>query len=342
MVAMEIPRTAEPELATVEAELVSQRFDPSGSMEASLAAMVRHQVHLLKSYESEILARCDAKDVHQMHVLSWRLRELIMIQGFPVGKKERSRLNGDLERLGRVLGKVRDLDILIEKTESYAASRSRIDLSDFIGALRADQEELREKVRKHLRGSDYSRLRQSLEQITATAKAGRVPDPESGDATVRPSSVATILPAVLLKRYGRTRAYDEHLDGPLPLRIERFHLLRIEAKRLRYLLEFFKDYLAPDCLALIKRLRRLHDLLGQVQDAQTACSLISRYLETGTVSGKAMSGKYNNLALQSSVLKYLAYRQSELRTCIHRFPLVWRTVLGGWFAGRLAYLVGRL
>jgi len=324
------------------AESSPERLDSSSSMEGSIASMLRHQVRNMVSHESGLLAGSNGEDLHELRVLSRRLRELFSIDGVYGQKKDTKRLRKGLQHLGQVLGAVRDLDILIESTEAYAASRSRTDLSDFIGALRSEHEVRREKAKKYIMGSDYSRLKESIELLAGRAKKSAEHYPDSGEAVVRPSSVSTILPSVLLARYGYLRAYDGWLDSSGPLRVDRFHRLRIEAKRLRYLIEFFQDYLGPECKPLIQRIKQVQDLLGRMQDAQTACCLIRQYLEVGNLRGKATSGKYEALATQSSLIKYLAARQSELRTCVRRFPSVWRLVSSRWFALRLANLVGRL
>ncbi len=318
------------------------RLDASACMDEAIAAIARRYLRRLIAHESGLLAGINGEDLHEMRVLLRRLRELIALKGQTGGKKDGKRLKKHLQRLGRVLGSVRDLDVLIERTESYAARRSRTDLTAFIGALRSERDARREKTQKYLASDEYSRLKESLELFVDKLKKCGESNPDWDNAAVDPSSVATIFPAALLTRYGRLRAYEGRLEVAGALDVKRCHRLRMEEKRLLYLIDFFQDYLGPECKPLTGRLKRLHDLLGRLQDAQSACTLIGRYLEEGNFGGKTSKAKYEALATQSSIIKYLAAAQSDLRTCLKRLPAVWQPVAGRWFAARLAYLVGRL
>jgi CHAD domain-containing protein len=100
-------------------------------------------------------------------------------------------------------------------------------------------------------------------------------------AAPRPQRVAQVLPGVLYADMGTVWAFEGQLGGPdTPL--PRFHALRIACKGLRYTLEFFEDVLGPGARPLIKRVKRLQDHLGDLQDAVVTSGILRDYITWGT------------------------------------------------------------
>jgi CHAD domain-containing protein len=57
------------------------------------------------------------------------------------------------------------------------------------------------------------------------------------------------------------------------------HALRIDCKRLRYLFEFFHPIYGKSLNRLIGRLKKLHDVLGEFQDACVATQRLRQYAD---------------------------------------------------------------
>ncbi len=71
-------------------------------------------------------------------------------------------------------------------------------------------------------------------------------------------------------------------DAHFALDTELFHQARIEAKRLRYLLEPLSAAV-PEVRPLVKRMKSLQDVLGEIQDTRVLTELISRALESQAI-----------------------------------------------------------
>src|SRR5579859_3932158 len=56
--------------------------------------------------------------------------------------------------------------------------------------------------------------------------------------------------------------------------VRELHNLRIAAKRLRYTLEIFEDFLPGDCKPLVKELEQLQEELGQLHDSDVMIALL--------------------------------------------------------------------
>jgi hypothetical protein len=59
-----------------------------------------------------------------------------------------------------------------------------------------------------------------------------------------------------------------------PYRVKELHDLRIAAKRLRYTLEIFEDYLPAFCKKAVSELTRLQDELGDLHDSDVMIALL--------------------------------------------------------------------
>lgn len=59
-----------------------------------------------------------------------------------------------------------------------------------------------------------------------------------------------------------------------PYAVKDLHNLRIAAKRLRYTLEIFEDYLPRECKAAVKELEQIQDELGQLHDSDVLIALL--------------------------------------------------------------------
>ena len=78
-----------------------------------------------------------------------------------------------------------------------------------------------------------------------------------------------------------------HGTAILQASIADLHRLRIDIKRLRYVLEFFRDVLGTGVRPVIRALTRAQDHLGGLQDAEVARERIRAFLRTRKKDRKA-------------------------------------------------------
>jgi CHAD domain-containing protein len=124
-----------------------------------------------------------------------------------------------------------------------------------------------------------------------------------------------LVPTLIYNRYQVVRSYETVIEGAP---IETLHALRIDCKRLRYSLEFFREVLAPEAEDVIKEVVTIQDHLGDLHDADVACSLLVGFLE-GWV--RAEQRERINV---SGVTRYLVVKQTDLRELIESFPEAWQ------------------
>ena len=114
------------------------------------------------------------------------------------------------------------------------------------------------------------------------------------------------------------------------------HALRIECKRLRYTLEFFREVLGSEVEEVITEVVRLQDHLGDLNDADVANAMLSDFLFAAPGTAPA------ERVIAPGVVAYLAVKQRELQTLIESFPLTWerfnRPEVRNWLASAVAVL----
>ncbi len=116
------------------------------------------------------------------------------------------------------------------------------------------------------------------------------------------------------------RAYETILqDAP----IERLHMLRIEFKKFRYTIEYFREVLGKRGFNIIESVKTLQDHLGDMNDAQIASQILREFIDSWEIDASAASG-YERESI-AEVANYLAARLAERRQLLDDFPLTWET-----------------
>jgi CHAD domain-containing protein len=205
--------------------------------------------------------RDDVEGVHEMRKAARRLRA--MLQSFRPFT-DRNWTEGMIERLrwiGRVLGAVRDLDVLRERL-IIAAREIALDPADFLSALDERRIEPCRALAAELEGETFWDLIRALSSAVPHPPVTRDADQACEDA----------LPAVAHKAWKRLAKRARELD-PSDEDTD-FHEVRIRTKRLRYVAEAAAATLERDhakaAAQLARSANKLLDLLGGHQDAVVA------------------------------------------------------------------------
>lgn len=282
----------------------------------------------------------DIEDLHDMRVATRRLRAAFEVfeDAFEPGALK-PYLKG-LRAAGRALGKVRDLDVLMEKAEHWAADDSQtagpLDLSPLLAHWRTGREAARTEMLALLDSREYALFKRQFNIFLSTPGAGarRVEsDPPA------PISVRHLAPVLIYTRLAATRAYGPYLHAAP---VERLHALRIEFKKLRYTVEYFQEVLGRRAASVIEDIKALQDHLGNLNDAQVAATLLAAFI----AGEDAPLGQPSEPAPQDEldgVRAYLASRQTERLALQESFEATWKKhFANAHFRRSLAWAVGGL
>jgi CHAD domain-containing protein len=216
----------------------------------------------------------DIEELHDMRVATRRMRAAFEVFGDAFDRKAiKVHLKG-LRATGRALGRVRDLDVFMEKAQQYLDSvpqEQRSGLDPLLSLWEKERREDRAEMLDYLDSQDYENFKRKFLKFVTTPGAGALRT--SAD---RPDQVKLITPILVYTRLAAVRVYGSILDSAT---IDQLHALRIEFKKLRYTLEFFSEVLGNETKRLIADIKKLQDHLGDLNDADVACTILREFID---------------------------------------------------------------
>jgi CHAD domain-containing protein len=304
--------------------------------EAGRKIMLFHFAEMLRHEEGTRLG-ADIEELHDMRVATRRLRAAfdIFTEAFDP-KTIKKHLKG-LRAAGRALGRVRDLDVFIEKARQYLDSlppEQRSGLDPLVATWTEQREAARAGMLVYLDSAEYAAFKAKFNGFVQTPGKGvRVPEGTSP----APGLVREAAPVLIYTRLAAVRAYAPLLSNAS---LEQLHALRIEFKKLRYAVEFFREALGGEAKAVIGTLKAMQDHLGDLNDARVACGLLSEFLSNWEQcqSSLPITARQN----PAGIAAYLAAKHAELHRLMVTFSETWEGFEGEDFKRNLALAVAGL
>lgn len=262
-----------------------------------LQEMVWKERRAILAHDPGTRLGADPENLHQVRVATRRIRAFLRVARRHVEPDWAEDTRRRLGELGRSLGPVRDLDVLLDNLRSEVSELGEAERAAAEGLL-AQLEEDRNRLQDELvRALDEPAYAEILERLRRPLHPGAEPPRRSL------SQLAEREVKRLAKRVDRLGAAPAD---------EALHRLRIRVKRVRYTLELA----APDddkrTKRMIRAATRLQDVLGEHQDAVIA---------EGRIRGLAAEAD-STVAFAAG---RLAERQSERRRKLRKqFPKAWR------------------
>ncbi len=254
----------------------------------------------------------DSEGVHRMRVAIRRFRTILRAYRKVLGKDVVKPINKELRWLFKQLGEARDADVGEMAIKKFIASLPE----DAARAAASYADHVRQKtfdahtnLTEVFVGERYHELITTLEEFIAAgpheAMKNRV-----GDLTILEAADRDIHKAArkMIKRGDRIIA--ESL-------VEKLHKLRIEAKHLRYLLDFYDMAQPVVWKESIEELKKLQDLLGWHQDKIMSRERLEAYHRSLPTAGE-------DCALRLSIDRLIATEEERMESYRRDFPAAWR------------------
>jgi len=246
--------------ATAPADAVPPETGPDHPAGAAVRAALTEAVERIVHHDAGMRME-DVESLHQARVGLRRLRSHLRVFAPLLDARWADALGDEVRGLGRQLGDVRDLDVLIDRLGAIAA-----DLRPVVDPLLDDLARRRDTSRgallERLRDERYAAL---LERLVAAAAAPRLLR-----AASRPAG--STLPALFDAAWKRLKKHGNKMT-PAWTDAE-YHELRIRAKRARYAADAIGPALdgarREGADAIRRKLTELQTLLGELQDAATS------------------------------------------------------------------------
>ncbi len=264
-----------------------QAVQPDDTMaEATRKALLPDFLDML-DHEAGSRTGEDIEDVHDMRVATRRMRSALQLLSEyfkPKTVREHSR---SLRKIARSLGAVRDLDVLILALQEFQQSLDddgKAALQTIIERLDGERTYARYHLTKLLDKNAYRRFTEDYAAFLIKPGSGaRATDSET------PSQLRHVLPTLIYEHLGTVRAYDARIADADP---NTLHALRIEFKRLRYLVSLFAEVLGTSIKDFVKELKAIQDHLGRLNDLHVAQERLNAMREDLDEAEAEALGKY--------------------------------------------------
>ena len=254
----------------------------------AVARIVTPMLEIAKNNVPGILDDIDTEFLHDYRICLRKVRSALSLVKGVYPPEETRRMRTILGDLARRTNRLRDLDVYLLAKEEYLrllppALRQALDQM-FADFAKERKKELR-RTTAALQAPSSRQLFQGIEEFFS-------PRTRHGPAPAADLPVGPLVFLRIYKTYRNIRRIAALIAVDTPDEV--VHELRIECKKLRYLLEFFKELIPEkDCAALVKSLRRLQDRLGEFNDASVQQKSLMDYWQqkgAGTDFAMALGG----------------------------------------------------
>lgn len=257
-------------------------LDPASPAQEATRQILRALLQTMQDNHAGTLADIDSEYLHDFRVAVRRTRSaLSQIKGV-FEPEALAHYRAEFKWLGDRTGATRDMDVYLLKLPAYRAdlpAKARGDLAALESfCIRRQAVE----QRRMARSLDSQRYHHLVAQWSEFLHAAR-PDETPVNATTPILEVAS---RRIWKTFRKVHDAGRAIDDDSPA--ESLHALRIDCKKLRYLLEFFKSlYPQKRVAGLVKALKRLQDNLGDFNDYEVQQVKLTGFADEMAAAGKA-------------------------------------------------------
>jgi CHAD domain-containing protein len=305
------------------------RLEPETTAGVAVRRIQTALLGTIRANEDGVRHAVDPEFLHDFRVAVRRARScLSQVEGvFPAATVER--LSDELAWLGAITGPTRDLDVYLLNMDDYRSSLPpavRDDLAPLGEFLGARQRTEQARLAAELDSERYRALVAGWRDVLESPEPG-------GDLPGAARPIQEVAVERIARGYGRVIEKGRAIEPASPAR--KLHRLRIECKKLRYLLEFFESLLAPaDLEPIVAALKKLQDNLGEFNDLQVQQDTLRLFARQMIAEGVAT---VEALMAMGRLIERLELRQRRRR---QRFAKRFARLDDPEIRDRMARLVG--
>ena len=285
------------------------KLQPTDRTDSALESVFQKLLTTIRINENGLRLDIDSEFLHDFRVAVRRTRSgLSQFKGvFPSTIMDR--FKKDFSWLGQITGPTRDLDVYRLKYPEYRACLP--------APIRADLDPLLDLLDRHFQVEhrDLVQLLDSDRYRNLLADWQDFLTRPSTDSSIEPNSSLPILEVAshrIWRSYKRVLKKGLSIGSDTPANA--LHRLRIESKKLRYLLEIFRSLYDPKIASLIKELKKLQDNLGDFNDLEIQQQALSRLARSMLLEGASQA---ETVMAMGRLIEQLEERQSLERATFH-------------------------
>ena len=218
----------------------------------------------------------DTEFLHDLRVSVRRARSLLGQTKGVLDSRTTANLQAQLKTVGDVTGQVRDLDVYLLAQTDYITKVPELlqpGVVRLFQTLKRKRQYAFQRMLSALNKPEFAAVMNGIEAFVGI-------DPlADSDAASGSMPVRELARTVITKRFRKVIKKGRRISSSSP--DERLHELRIDCKKLRYLLEFFTSlFPAEEMKKLIKQLKQFQENLGTFNDLSVQQDFLAEYLTT--------------------------------------------------------------
>lgn len=240
----------------------------------STKIILQNLVQTIKNNEAGIVADIDTEFLHDFRVAIRRTRSAITQLKGVLPTNAKINFKQKFAQLGQLTNKMRDIDVYLLKKVQYQnmlPENLRPGLNILFNSLKRERRVELRKIKDYLNSDSYKTsitewetFLESLDHSQDQMKNAKKP-------------IYELAKKYILKQYKIVVNNGEKIIDTTP--DEELHRLRIECKKLRYLLEFFLSLFPENEISgLIKHFKKLQDNLGDFNDLSVQQNQLDSFL----------------------------------------------------------------
>lgn len=247
----------------------------------SATRIARAFLGVARQNEAGILSDTDTEFLHDFRVSLRRVRSLLSLFRNVYGDKDCLHVKDELADIMKQTNRLRDLDVyLMDRAKFYTLVPESMHegLNTLFDIFEQERQEVFRAVREFLQSPEYRDRMDDLQRrfsVDGMMERGVSADEASGHFARR----------MIMKRYNKVAKIARSIKSNTP--DTTVHQLRIQCKKLRYLMEFFTPlFLQNTIKALVKSLKGLQDVLGHFNDCSVQRNSLTTFLNEHTLRGR--------------------------------------------------------
>ena len=275
--------------------------------------IMRFLFHVIKMNAAKLEQDLDTEFLHDYRVALRRTRSALVWNKNIFSKETIARFKKDLSYIGKISNTLRDLDVYLLNQATYKAMLPpvlRDDIDPLFAYLKKQRSTSFRKVVRSMTSKKYRKIMQDWETFL------NEPQENLGAESDTEHSVFDL---------ARKRIYSpcyppppEPPDVPDNSDDEMLHNLRIQCKKLRYLIQFFSNLFPSKKInILVGQLKKLQDRLGDYNDLSVQVKYL--YVVSEKLPSNSSQMKKTFVAIGSLIDKLDTKRQSEKESFAQTF-----------------------
>lgn len=267
------------------------QLSPEQTLQSSVTDISKLLITIARATESGIIEDIDSEFLHDYRVAVRKLRSVLQLVKGTYEKEDTRRLKSAFGDYARATNRLRDLDVYLLGEDEYRQQLPvslREGLDKMFADFRKERSSVLSSVKRHFKSKAYNK---SIETEEAW-----LDKPSEGERSNLP--VLKVASKEIYKHYKLIRESGRRINETTP--DEEVHELRIECKKLRYLLELFSSlYDSSHIKFITKKLKRLQETLGDFNDfsvqQESLLSYLSEHSEIESKTAAAVGGLITTL-----------------------------------------------